>query len=435
MKKSVFMFIAGVAMTGLMLTGCTQKYDPSKPEETKQLTPEESKEKLASVGNEFLGKFNPEDQREAIVAVNELSVKFSTFDASALAQYFGGSQEQVMELPLYAAAVAEGRRVAADIQPIKLSLKQFSVIFEADEANQTWVNKGASPDGSIILRCKTSDGKSLEAKLWGDGKTSSYTYNENGVNVTIELTQKTLFTLTLGQSEVIRVVFEQDMKKNDHANFALDANVANLSWTVNLKIASTAGSMAYAMKMGKETLLSMGVNLPKYKLIDKEDNQTYEEWLAQYGRRYDELIRQIGSADAVVNILGEVQAKLTVKNVGQFYTDGTKFVSEKNIRTKEGCEEFCKFINDSQENGLYYNNSIKQAEIIVQPRVENVPSYDGANVEYYFPEAVVYFPADKTTYAIDEYFQSKQFADLVQSLQIVAQKYSECIAEVISGGK
>ena len=421
------MTMLSIAMVGVLLIGCdTKKYDPDKPSENKQLTPEESKEKLASVAQEFVGIFNPEDQREAVVAAKEFTQKFEGFNADALNEHFGTGSEAVAQLPRYAVAVAEGRRSPLALETLVISLEKFSVVFEADEATQTWVNKGKADDNSITLRCTSSEGKTIEAKLWGEGKNTTYVVNEEDVNASIVLPKKVLFTLVLDQTELIRVELEQDIDLSDHVTLSVLANVANLSWTADTKLTLKSASAASAMKYGKETLYSIGIDLPKCKLIGKKDNQTYEEWLMEYGRRYEELIGQIGQADAILNVLGEVQAKLKVKNAGQFYYDIQDFANTGNSSEKESCDKFCKLINEAQENGIYYNNNIKQAEFRMQTRIVE---YSGGS--YYTPEAVIYFPADGTTYSIEEYFSREPFTEMAQSFYALIQSYRDYFGKLL----
>ena len=430
MKKTKFMTLLSMAMVAVLLIGCdTAKYDPNKPSENKELTPEESKQKLANVANEFVNTFNPEDQREAVDAVNEVTTKFTSFNTDAILEYFGDDAQALTQLPRYAAEVAQGRRVATDVEPFVISLEKYSVIFEADEATQTWVNKGKAPDNSIILRVTTKEGKKIETKLWGKGKNSSYDFNEEDVNVTVILPKNVYFTLVLDQTELIRVELEQDVKLSDHFIVSVLANVANLSWTADVKLTLSSASLASSFKYGQETIYSIGVNVPKCKLIGKEDNQTYEDWLMQYGRRYEELIQQIGSADAVVNVLGEVQAKVKFKNVGKFYTDLKDFAESHQMESKEDYDAFCKLINEAQENGIYYNNNIKQAELRWQTYARE---YETGSV--YYPEAVIYFPADGTTYSIEEYFSGQPFTDMLESFYALVNKYAEYFGEILGGG-
>ena len=386
------------------------------PAETTQLTPEETKEKLMGVAQRLIGKFNTNDQKDAIELADGLYEKYENYSWSNVEDYFEGRYDAVFGLPRYAQQVVRGKRVPTAIDhSYTFSFEGESVIFEADDATRSWKNMGKASDNSIVLRFTDKNGTKCEAKTWGEGSTKTYQYSEEGRTVTAVLPRKTFFTLTQGKKEVIRIKFEQDMEKNDHATFNVEAKVTNLSWTADVNIKSTNGSAAYKFIYDKETLISVAANLPSYTLIDKRDNQSYEDWLEQYEERYDELLKKIGAADAIVDILSEVQMKVNINNFGIAYRDYVKWADNYSSYSKTGCDKFCDIINGNQTNGIYYNSDVLQAEVRAQSAIDRWDDY--------YPEAVLYFPQDGTTYAIEEYFNRKPFTDLQYTIEDLANAY------------
>ena len=226
--------------------------------------------------------------------------------------------------------------------------------------------------------------------------------------------EKMLFTLKQSNNEVIRFEMAQELVKNDHANISLMVKVTNLSWTADIKIASTSGSFAFNFKYGNDRLFGAAASLPSYKLIDKTDEMTYEDWVQEYGDRYEELIKSIGEANGLVDMLGEVQIRIKIANAGYAYRD-FKRQDGYNTRSRESVEEFCRLINENQTNGIYYNSDVKQAEVRVQ--------VSGDDYGYFEPEGVLYFPSDSTTYAFEQYFNRKPFTDLQYAVEDLANAY------------
>ena len=74
----------------------------------------------------------------------------------------------------------------------------------------------------------------------------------------------------------------------------------------------------------------------------------------------------------------------------------------------------CIIINERQTNGIYYNSDTKQAELRAQT------TYDGYG---YYPEMVLYFPQDGTTYAVDLYFDRAPFTDLQYTVEDLVNAY------------
>lgn len=231
--------------------------------------------------------------------------------------------------------------------------------------------------------------------------------------------EKILFSLKQGTNEIIHEESVQDIEENDHVNFSLLVKVVNLSWTVDLKLGYTSGSVAFDFKYGDERLLGAAANMPSYKLFDRPAELSYEEWAEMYGERYEELIKNIGEASALVDLMGEMQIKAKVDNVGYAYRDFARYEGY-NTSDRASVQHFCDLINENQTNGLYFNSSTKQAEVRAQVRAE-YDSYDGR--QWFYPEGVILFLADSTTYAFEEYFVRKPFTDLQYTVEDLVNKY------------
>ena len=248
---------------------------------------------------------------------------------------------------------------------------------------------------------------------------NEYKVSDGNKTVKVTLPEKIFFTLKQGNTEIIRLETEQDLAKNNHAYFSSYVKLSNLSWTSDVKVNSTNGSAAFAFYYDKKKFFSGAVNLPVYELIDKEDNQSYEDWIEQYEERYEELLKKIGDADAIFDLYEEVQIKAKINNFGYAYRDFMKWdetTNSSNRRTKNNVTQFCSIFNDNSVNGIYYNSDIKQAEVRV------IPSYDEIEEEFY-PEAVLYFPQDGTSYGFEQYFDRKPFTDLQYMVEDVINEY------------
>ena len=275
-----------------------------------------------------------------------------------------------------------------------------------------------------------------------DKQTKQWYYNdyENGYEVydgkrtaMVDFPDKVIFTLKQGGNEVIRVELKQELVEHNHVYISVNARVANLSWIADVKINSTSGSAAYTFKYGDENLISVAANLPSYELIDKNDNQSFEDWIEQYEDRYDYLLKQVKGVDAFVDINGWVQLKAEIDNFGYLYRDINKLEDGGyHTRNREDAEALVAAIDAHMKTGIYYGSDIKQASVI--PHLARERQYGGywdntydkwVDQEYdeYFAEGVLYFPQNGTTYAFDEYFNRKPFTDLEYTIEDIANKY------------
>ena len=238
--------------------------------------------------------------------------------------------------------------------------------------------------------------------------------------VKVTLPQKIHFTLKQGSTTLSSFDFSQEMVKNDHAYFNIDCTFANLSWNVNTKINSTYATAAFEFKYGSKKFLTAAANLPMYKLIGIENGQSYDDWIKAYEDRYEEVLKSIGEADCAIDLFEEVQIKGHIDNFSYAYRDYMAWnnkVNSNNRYSKEMVQQFCSIFNDHLTSGIYYNNDVKQAELRL------IANYDERYDEYN-PEAVLYFPMDKTSYGFEQYFDRKPFtSDLKYMVEDLVNKY------------
>ena len=434
MKK--YLFMAMMAAVALSFNGC--KDGPSnnggkdkeegggeinKEAITEQLSPEATKEHLMKIANGLIGKFNTNDQKAALQLMDGMIEKYEDYNWEPFEDYFETRYEDLFAAPRYMRAVLRGESpVPAMNHAYTFSFAGESMVWEADDANRTWVNKGKSSDNSIILRAKDKSGTMCEAKVWSEGTTKTYevTWIENGENHTATgiIPEKVHFTLTQGSKLIASADLKQDMQRNNHATFNIEAKVVNLRWTTDLDIRSTNGSFGVAFYYGEEKIMSALANLPKYKLIGKDNStsaDSYEDWIEQYEDQYDNLLREIGSADAIVDIFGMAQCKINITNGGQAYGDISNL--DKGgvpTYTQQGAQQYCDIINAAQTNGIYFNSETKQADVRMM-----VTQHYGD----YEPEPVLYFPSDGTSYEFEQYFDRAPFTDLQQSVENLINSY------------
>lgn len=435
MKKYLFLAASMLAAVTLGLSSCkdgknkaddtNENYGAGNKVEDGLLTPDESKEKLMGVAKMFAGKFNTNDQKVVAQLADNLYGKYQDYSFDAFEEHYKDRYDVLFAMPRYVSNVLSGRATPLDRSYV-FSFAGESAIFEANDNSHAWEYKGKASDNSFILRCKDNSGKQVEAKVWGEGAEHhlEYSWVENGVQHTAkgELPAKIVFTLRQGNTEHMRVVFTQELVKNNHAFLGTSVSLANLSWTADLKVYSSKATAAFKFVCGKDALLTAAVNLPSFRLIDKQDSQSYEEWIEEYGNRYEEILKSIGAADAALDIMGWVQLKANIDNFSYLYRDANKY--DLRSRDRASQEDMVQSINSHVSTGIYYGSDIKQAQVIAQLGRERRYDYYTEQEYYnYFPEGVLYFPQDKTTYAFDQYFDRKPFTDLQYTIEDLANKY------------
>ena len=294
-----------------------------------------------------------------------------------------------------------------------------------------------STDGTCTVKFRDEKGKSCVLKAWGEGKTSSYqyTYETDRGKKTIQADVPAAIHVTLkqGDTEVINAVIEIEAVKNNHFYSKLNLKVTNVTVKYDLRVNSTNGTAIVEVLYGNKNLVTASIDLPKYKLIDKADNQDWEAWIEQYEERYEELLMAIGSGAGQLKLMDLVTIKANVKSGKDLYTTINNWDGED---TKASCQAFCEGLNKAFSAGLYFPSdpNTLQVEVRMQPRAYEGEKYDPISETYipytsYDPEPVLYFPKDRTSYAFEEYFTMNRFNTIIDMAENVVNSYIDLDSE------
>ncbi len=441
---------------------------------TEELTPEESVQRFTTVAQELTNTFNTADQKAVVELVDVLIYNFDEYeyDWDAFEEYYEGDRYSSMwETSVYVAEVASGKRLASQVSDYTFKFSNESVVFEADDNAKTWVCKGPSSDNSLQM-IYTVNGSKCVAKLWGEGATKTYTQNikydytewepcyeyvdEYGYTqwvcpeheetfdktYTVEIPEKIIFTLTEDGVEHVRLEIKLDMQKNNHINFDLAGKLANMTWNTTTKVNSTNASFTMDYKYNSMPLITCSAVLPSYVVFDKNDSETWEEWIERYGDEYETLLKKIGGATANVDLMSRIQIKSSLKNGGDFYTayrnweeiydyyDETKEWYEQPSDTREANVALADIYNNNIDVNMHFSSDIVQAQLKMDAKQytswDYVYDYNGYNqveVSYYDIMPVLYFPKDGSSYEFEEYFTEGRFSSVLNWAEELINKY------------
>ena len=221
--------------------------------------------------------------------------------------------------------------------------------------------------------------------------------------------------------------------KNNHFYSKLNLKVTNVTFKYDLRVNSTNGTAIVEVLYGNKNLVTASIDLPKYKLIDKGDNQDWEAWIEQYEERYEELLMAIGSGAGQLKLMDLVTIKANVKSGKDLYNTINNWDGED---TKASCQAFCEGLNKAFSAGLYFPSdpNTLQVEVRMQPRAYEGEKYDPISETYipytsYDPEPVLYFPKDRTSYAFEEYFTMNRFNTIIDMAENVVNSYIDLDSE------
>lgn len=436
-------FIFALALVSALATGCKDEETVQAPETNTQnnsnaMTADQQKEYLQNSAQTILSTFKTADQKEAVELADGLYDKYQNYDWQAigekLADIEDGRYESFFSAPKRLVALTQGLAAPSAASNLMVfSFEGCAYNFVIDEAKQT-INYSKSNDGTCTATFRDKAGQTCTLRAWGEGKVSSYSYTftSNGSVKTIQadIPAKTCLSLKQGNTEVIGFAFGLDAAKNNHLYTTLNLKVTNVIIKYDIRVNSTNGSALYELKYGDKNLITAALDLPKYKLINKEDSQDWEEWIDQYEKRYQELLRAIGSGSGQLNIMDLITLKGSVNSGAQLYEDIMQFDDDIDDAGKKGVQEFCNKINKNCTAGLYFpkDPSTMQVQVKLQPRAYESERYNYNTQTYettteYMPEPVLYFPKDQTSYSFAEYFTMDRFSSIIQMAEQVINSY------------
>ena len=433
--------------------------DPG-PDTIALLSPDEQKDLLVEVGEDLIGTFNPNDQKQAVELADDLYYKYKKYDWSAIEDEFAELFEDIYSsefesffgMPKRVINAINGKQNASleDLQ-IVLTLSKFGYTIEFDDKTKS-VNITKTGDAAIVAKFSDSEGTKCELKVSGEGKTikGSYTYEdyhweypqiwdeywgewvndyENGYRVEdgkrtikVEVPSTIKMHLKHGSSSLVSFTFKWDTNIKDYVNTSLEMKVINLGFKEETKVSTTEASAVFSYTYSDKNIITAAVNLPKYKLIGWEGGSDItpeegEDWLNEYGEKYASLLGKVGKGEAKLDILGKIQLK------GGF-TDGAALIdayynwAEKYYSTElDECKDLCNLLNQYIYLSVYYNNNTTEQAKLLMDVYEDYYGYD--------IEPIMYFPYDGSQIAVMTYFNSSKFLGLLDLVEDLANSYIE----------
>lgn len=473
-----------------------EKEDPNGQDTTgvELMTADQQKEYLYNAGKAFIETFNANDQKEAIDFAEGVYRRYEEFDWDQINDDFyneftNGRYKAIFSMPRRIAQIAAGQRMpSVEDATYMFSLAGEGTTFTFNDRTKT-IDIERNNTADAIVNFKDENGTACQLRIWGEGAETeySYTYNEyewvcddynaeydycnNGhrelvgtKTISAKIPATLRMTLKQGEKEIIGFTMSLETKKNDHLYLSYNIQVVNMTVTFDTKVNSTNAAIAFNYTYGSTPLLTASVNLPKYELIDKQDKQTWEEWLELYEERYERLLGQVGAGEAKLDIMGKLQVKATVSDFSLLY-DGymawDKKYDNENYSdyehrynynngydnevgyyyawwempkySLEAQEAKCELYNKYCNAAVYYGNDIEQAKLKLQPYsqkgTENLYNGDRIQYTYYDIEYVCYFPKDETSYSFEDYFTSNKFKALVDMVEDLVNSYIDLDTE------
>lgn len=425
--KGFYLFCVLVFAVGMAACDNDDKGGDNPPPPS-PLTPDEHKAKLETVGKDFVAKFNAEDHRDAVEAIDYLNGIIDLligYDDEDFAPDWGENPEPPIGKMLASLhSVAKDNSVnglvtlATEVE--KYGLADLEGIYTYNKTTEKWDTIPAT--GKIEL--SFNNGKAcLLTITFEDGK--DYTYDNTVVNIPAKVN----ISLKVAGAEQIGATINTSLA-NDQKSAEVGAKMTlkgGYVWELALKANSNEVTEEYKMTKNGETLINSSAKITGTKLTDPDALQNDEpEDLVSNGEFNCKLM------DDVV-LSGKANIRSIVKEVD--------LIAEPSD-SKIGAQKEADIYNKYASMALYYSGGSEKVADIKMDIVKDDDDYHigyepeigkkAQNVtEYYYASPVLIFTSDNSKYDMETYFSEANFGSLIESVRTLANKYAAMVGETV----
>lgn len=413
--KGKFLVQLGVASLGLLtVVSCGKDKDGLDDQGSgsmEQMTPTESKQYLQEVGKEFLGYFNPTDQKEAIELSSYFMDNYGDLDMPEEFDfedydYWYSPAEIFRAIGLTAKGDAVAMSRASYYYTYTVDFERCKGIYEP--GRYRWNKVSDSKD--IVFRFTGPMGSRCEMKIVGEGKTNSfqYTYEESWYNdiyrdeYNISVPKKLTLTVTKNSNQIAIARVDTDIDIDGHKYTAdVEATVANIGVKAN---SNGNDSRLYAqstLTVNGKTLITAEAELNGNNLCNA--NMILND--LEYDLEDGYITKWFTKGAGKVNVLEKVQGYANINFTNEFaridtYWGYWDYSRQEALRL---ANQAANVLNSNITAKVRYDNkATDQALIVFQPVLDEW----GYNSWEYELEPVLYFPVDETTYSFEDYFEN-----------------------------
>lgn len=391
------------------------------------MTPEQSKTYLQNAVVDFLNKFNPEDQKDAIELAAYFSQEYADLEAPEEFEIEpdGNSRTPGAFLKAIAAAAKgdmDGLTRAANAYSYTLNFDRFTGVYEPSKSKGEWVKTENSND--VVFKFTNKSAQPVVLTVTQSGGVSDFDFSLNDwdydynydtgyweeyevkYNYYLSIPKTVTANLTENGQELANTVVVSNIDVDGHT-ISADVNATLMNLKTEAKISGNdskveANSVFYVSgeKVGSAYATLTGSDLcnkKKYESFEDMDDDQIQEEIAKMINKGDCGADLLG----MVQVYGQVSYYKDMPDDLDFYADDYDYNSKEEARND--CQKACNRLNENIKTQLRYDNTATD-----QASLQFIPGFDewyGGQYWEYFVTCNLLFP-DNTSYNIDSYFEN-----------------------------
>lgn len=426
MNKFFKLILPCACVVMLSFTACSD--DDENGGEGTELTPDQNKQKLESIGLETIGKINAADHAELLKTMDAFSECVDRGDLEL---------ERREEFDIVAELLGNIRSVCAKSNLGGMvnftstnydlyKLAEYYGIYTYDAQNEEWIF--ATNDNDTKLEFNFSaNGESAVIKVAASGNESMVEIDDDNAVMVPENVEA---IISKGGKELCKLSVAlkvSDAAKTANITAQLSAN--GYVFLVKTNASKTAATADFTLDKNNETLISATADLAGVNMTDKDAIEDAAD--------NDNIQDLFKSANVTVNIINEATVKASCSNFTNLINllnDLDDRYSWKQQYAKEYNEKVAEAYNKYIDAKLYYTSDAVIANFKMQVYYdEDDYYYDYESGTYpapmvkglYGTEAAIVFTVDDSAYSFDSYFDEISFNDLINSAEALGKQYEK----------
>ncbi|WP_455585757.1 hypothetical protein [Bacteroides sp.] len=427
-KKYKLILLCACAMV-LSFSSCSD--DDNNSGAGTELTPEQNKQKLESIGLNTIGKIKATDHADLLQTIDAFAEYINEGDLE-IERNEVKTQVAGLLTEIRAICVKSNLGMVADFASANSDVyrvAQYYGIYTYNETNEEW-------------DYVSSDSK-LEFHFNADKKAAVITVTASGEETKVSMDDETAVMVP----ENVKVTISKDGKNLCELTVTLKVNTVNNTADIETRLSAsgyvflvktnateTKANANFTLSKDNEVLISATTDLTGEKMTDKD---AIEDAIDD-----DNMQGIFKSANVVVNIINEATIKAScsnIANLSELLEQLDRDNSWKEQYGKEYNDKVAAAYNKYMDIKLYYTSDAVIADFKMQTYYDaDDYYYDYTSGTYptpivkglYGTELAVVFAIDDSAYSLDSYFDEISFNDLIKSAENLGEQYKNYLKKL-----
>lgn len=397
-------------------------------------TPAEEKAFIETTATQLQNTFKPQDQAEAVEFFQDIAEEFEDFGGSYNSYPYSYAIKGIRHLG-EAVRKADVFGITRAVKEISYSFADISGVYEPDFKEGEWEWTANSSNIEFRFKVKGQDcsligvpeGGSWTASMDGYYEEDTYPYEEYPAKYTVTVPAKVTITLSKGSKAMATAVVVNNYDQNGMtAAVDVDATVANINVKATADLNnSVVTAHAVATVGGKEIVNANGA-LNGHNLCDLDNYmRIYEDYDDddKYDAGHDKAVKELHSLFSNGSVNANVMQRMFIAGACDSMPELFDKFFDYDDEDKGEVQGICDFANNHIKAQFYLGGAKEPSGDFVWSLQREAYGWGNTQYEYWYPEPVMKFNSDGTTYRFSEYFNDSNFGSTIQGFMSLVDLY------------